>query len=60
MRIPLDVMMGRTEEDEKKYSEFVSDLQDGLETAYRDVKQSLKVAQRRQEDAYDKGVRHMV
>jgi len=42
------------------YSEFVADLQGGLEAAYRDVRQNLKVAQRRQKDAYDKGVRHMV
>lgn len=60
MQIPLDVLMGRTELDEKNHSEFVSDLQDSLETAYRDVRQSLKVAQRRQKDTYDKGLRHMV
>lgn len=48
-------MMGRTELDEKNHSEFVSDLQASLETAYRDVRQSLKVAQRRQKDTYDKG-----
>lgn len=59
MRIPLDVMMGRTEVDKKNYSEIVSDLQGRLETAYRDVRHSLKVARRRQKDAYDKGVRRM-
>ena len=61
MRIPLDVMMGSGPmNNESSYSEFVTDLQGGLEAAYRDVRQNLKVAQRRQKDAYDKGVRHMV
>lgn len=60
MRIPLDVMMGRAEVDERNYSEFVSDLQSTLETAYRDVRESLRAAQRRQKDCYDKGVKLMV
>ena len=59
MRIPLDVMMGGAGDDERNYSEFVSDLQSALETAYRDVRESLEVAQRRQKDGYDKGVKHM-
>ena len=45
---------------ESSYSELVADLQGSLEAAYRDVRQNLKVPQRRQKDAYDKGVRHMV
>lgn len=61
MRIPLDVMMGSGPMgNESSYSEFVADLQGSLEAAYRDVRQNLKVAQHRQKDAYDKGVRHMV
>ena len=61
MRIPLDVMMGSGPMgSEDSYSEFVADLQGSLEAAYRDVRQNLKVAQRRQKDAYDKGVRHML
>ena len=60
MQIPLDVMMGRAKVDERDYSEFVSDLQSSLETAYRDVRESLRAAQRRQKDCYDKGVKHMV
>ena len=52
--------MGRAEDDERNYSEFVSDLQSSLENAYRDVRESLQVAQRRQKDGYDKGVKHMV
>lgn len=61
MRIPLDVMMGGGPMgNESSYSEFVADLQGSLEAAYCDVRQNLKVAQRRQKDAYDKGVRHMV
>ena len=60
MRIPVDVIMGRAEIDERNYSEFVSDLQSSLETAYRDVRESLRTAQRREKDFYDKGVKHIV
>lgn len=61
MRIPLDVMMGSGPiGNERSYSEFVADLQGSLEAAYRDVRQNLKIAQRRQKDAYDKVVRYMV
>ena len=60
MRIPLDVMMGSAEVDERNYLEFVSDFQRSLETAHRDVRESLRTAQRRQKDCYDKGVKHMV
>ena len=60
MRIPLDIMMGRAEVDERNYSEFVSDLKSSLETAYRDVRESMRAAQRQQKDCYDKGVKHMV
>lgn len=42
------------------YSEFVTNLQGSLEAPNRDVTQNLKMAQRRQKDAYDKGPRHMV
>ena len=57
MRIPRDVMpMGN----ESSYSEFLADLQGSLEASYRDVRPNLKVAQRRQKDAYHRGVRHMV
>ena len=39
MRIPLDVMMGSGPMNNKSsYSEFVADLQGGLEAAYRDVR----------------------
>ena len=60
MRVPLDVMMGRGTDNDRPYTEFVADLQDHLEDAFRDVRQNLKVAQRRQKDAYDKGVKHTV
>ncbi|XP_078361889.1 uncharacterized protein LOC144646225 [Oculina patagonica] len=60
MRIPLDVMMGSADTTDHSYTEFVADLHENLETAYRDVRQNLKVAQRRQKDAYDKGVKHTV
>lgn len=60
MRIPLDVMMGRAQDIECQFSEFVADFQGGLETAYRDMRQNLKVAPKRQKDAYDKGVSHTV
>ena len=51
---------GRAKVDERNYSEFVSDLQSSLETEYRDVRESLRAAQRRQKDCYDKSVKHMV
>ena len=46
--------------DERNYSEFVSDIQSSLETAYRDMRESLRAAQLRQKNCYDKGVKHMV
>ena len=60
MRIPLDVMMVVAEDSDCMYSEFVADLQKNLEDACEDVRQNLKVAQRCQKDAYDKGVKHTV
>ena len=44
----------------RNYSEFVSDLQDRLETTYLDVRQSLQVAQYPQKDVYDEDVRNTV
>ena len=44
----------------RNYSEFVSDLQDRLQTTYLDVRQSLQVAQYPQKDVYDEDVRHTV
>ena len=41
------------------HAQITSDVQDRLETAYRDMRQSLQVAQRREKDAYDKGVKHV-
>ena len=49
IQTPLDIMMGRAEVDERNYSEIISDLQSGLETAHRDVMESLREAQRRAE-----------
>lgn len=60
MRIPLDMMMGPANTNDHSYTEFVDDLLENLETAYQDVRQNLKVAQQRQKDAYDKGVKHTV
>ena len=60
MRIPLDTMTGRAEDNERNYSEFVSDLQSSLETAYCDTREILQAAQCWQKDCYDKGVKHMV
>ena len=60
MRIPLDVMVGGAEDNECSYTDFITDLEEDLQTAYRDVRQNLEVAQRRQKDAYDKGVKHTV
>ena len=53
-------MIGRAKVNERNYSEFVSDLQSDLETAYREVRESLRAAQHRQKDCYDKGVKHTV
>ena len=58
MRIPLDV--GGAEDNECSFTDFVTDLEEDLQTSYRDVRQNLEVAQRRQKDAYDKGVKHTV
>ena len=44
----------------RNYSEFVSDLQDRLETTYPDVRQSLRVGQYPQKDVYDEDIRHTV
>ena len=60
MRIPLDVMVGGAEDNECSYTDFITNLEEDLQTAYRDVRQNLEVAQRRQKDAYDKGVKHTI
>ena len=60
MRVPLDVMMGGANENPGSCTEFVEELRENLEGAHRDARQTLKVAQRRQKDAYDKGVKHTV
>ena len=57
MRIPLDVMMGNADETESTYIKFVVDLRERLIQAHQDVREKLKVAQRRQKDAFDKGVK---
>ena len=44
----------------RNYSEFVSNLQDRLETTYPDVRQSLQVGQHPQKDVYDEDIRHTV
>ena len=60
MRLPLDVMMGDANDSESTYTEFVVDLREKLVQAHQDVKEKLKVAQRRQKDAFDKGVKYTV
>ncbi|KAK3725843.1 hypothetical protein QZH41_014068 [Actinostola sp. cb2023] len=63
MRIPVDVMIGMVPEDESSecpYSESVSELRNKLAKGYEDVRTNLQAAQRRQKDAFDKGVRHTV
>ena len=60
MRIPLDVMMGNADETESTYTKFVVDLRERLIQAHQDVREKLKVAQRRQKDAFDKGVKYTV
>ena len=60
MRIPLDVMVGGAEDNECSYTDFITNLEEDLQTAYRDVRQNLEVAQRLQKDAYYKGVKHTI
>ena len=60
MRLPLDVMMGDANEIESNYTLFVVDLREKLVQAHQDVREKLKVAQRRQKDAFDKGVKYTV
>ena len=60
MRLPLDVMMGEANESESTYTEFVFDFREKLVQAHQDVREKLKVAQRRQKDAFDKGVKYTV
>ena len=60
MRIPLDAMMGNADETESSYTKFVVDLRERLIQAHQDVREKLKVAQRRQKDAFDKGVKYTV
>ena len=60
MRLPLDVMMGEANESKSTYTEFVVDLREKLVQAHQDVREKLKVAQRRQKDAFDKGVKNTV
>lgn len=57
IRVPLDVMMGDEESNESQYRDFVADLEDHLTEAYREVRVQLGVAQRRQKEAYDKGIK---
>ena len=42
MRIPLDVMVGGAENNECSYTDFVTDLEEDPQTAYRDVRQILR------------------
>ena len=60
MRLPLDLMMGDANESESSYTEFVVDLHEKLVQAHQDVREKLKLAQRRQKDAFDKGVKYTV
>ena len=60
MRLPLDVMMGEANESESTYTVFVVDLRGKLVQAHQVVREKLKVAQRRQKDAFDKGVKYTV
>ena len=60
MRIPLHVMMGNADETESTYTKFVVDLRDRFIQAHQDVREKLKGAQRRQKDAFDKGVKYTV
>ena len=60
MRIPLDVVIANADESESTYTKFVVDLHEKLVQAHQDVREKLKVAQCRQKDAHDKGVKYTV
>ena len=60
MRLPFDVMMGEANESESTYTEFVVDLREKLVQAHQYVREKPKEAQRRQKDAFDKGVKYTV
>lgn len=45
MRIPLDEMVGGAQDNGCSYTDFVTDLEEDLQTAYRDVRRNLDVAQ---------------
>ena len=51
-------MVDGAKDNDCSYSEFASNLQDDLEASYRDVRNKLQLAQQRQKDAYDKGIKH--
>ena len=53
-------MMGNADDTRSTYTKFVVDLRERLIQAHQDVREKLKVAQHRQKDAFDKGVRYTV
>ena len=60
MQLPLHVVMGQANKSESTYTKFVVNLGEKLVQAHQDVTEKLKLAQLRQKDAFDKGVKYSV
>ena len=59
MHISIDGIMGKAPDIECRFTKFVTDLEDGLETAYRNVRENLKVLQESKR-THDEGVKDTV
>ena len=59
IRVLLGVMMEKEETTESHYEDFVAELEKRLTRAYQDVRVKLGIAQRRQKDAYEKGIKQI-
>ena len=53
MQIPLDLMLGTGDEKTAEKTNYVADLRDKIESTHRQVRESIKLAQKRQRVNYD-------
>ena len=53
IRLPIDVMFGKTPDPVQEHTEYARELRAHLENAYRLVREHTKAAQKRQKDRYD-------
>ena len=56
VKLPLDVMFGRTPDQPRERVEYARHLRDSLEAAHHLARTHLQAAQRRQKDFYDRRV----